>query len=163
MFHGGIIERDILGGRICRVETVDGLETRDRSQAQNGKWDPALSMLHESAIAPALLTLPKVGRSPVTPQRVLGETMEPQVSVPMANGTSPAAVAAADPAEDPLEPSSRFQGFLVLPPYHTSPMARAPRVSFPSIMAPASSSLRITVALCPITCSLKGMAPQLVG
>jgi len=64
-------------------------------------------MLQESAIPPALLTLPKVGRSPVTPQRLLGETMEPQVSVPMAKGSSPAAVAAADPAEEPLEPSTK--------------------------------------------------------
>ena len=29
--------------------------------------------------------------------------MEPQVSVPMANGNNPAAVAEAEPAEDPLE------------------------------------------------------------
>ena len=37
----------------------------------------------------------------MVPQRVEGETIEPQVSVPMANATSPAAVAEADPAEDP--------------------------------------------------------------
>ena len=48
-------------------------------------------------MAPARLTLPKVGRRPVTPQRVLGETIEPQVSVPRANGTRPAATAAAEP------------------------------------------------------------------
>ena len=33
------------------------------------------AMLQERAMAPALLTLPKVGRRPVTPQRVLGETI----------------------------------------------------------------------------------------
>ena len=32
--------------------------------------------------------------------------MEPNVSVPMAKATSPAAVVEPDPAEDPLDPSS---------------------------------------------------------
>jgi hypothetical protein len=54
-------------------------------------------------MAPERLTRPKVGRSPATPQRVLGETMDPSVSVPMENPTSPAAVADAEPAEEPLE------------------------------------------------------------
>jgi hypothetical protein len=54
-------------------------------------------------MAPARLTRPKVGLTPVTPQRVLGETMEPRVSVPMENPTRPAAVAEAEPAEDPEE------------------------------------------------------------
>jgi len=78
---------------------------------------PSLSILHESAIAPDRLTLPYVGRSPVTPQRVDGDTMEPSVSLPIAKPTNPAAVVAAEPAEEPLEPCSRFQGFRVRPPY----------------------------------------------
>ena len=49
-------------------------------------------------MAPCRLTLPKLGRSPVTPVRVAGETMEPSVSVPIAKGTSPALTAAAEPA-----------------------------------------------------------------
>ena len=97
-------------------------------------------------MAPWRLTAPKVGRRPVTPQRVDGETMEPQVSVPMAKPTSPAAVAAAGPADEPLEPCSRFQGFLVLPPNQTSPQARAPRVSLATSTAPAASSRSTTVA-----------------
>ena len=64
---------------------------------------PILSMVHESAMAPVFGTRPNVGRTPATPQRVLGETIEPRVSVPMENPTSPAAVAEAEPAEDPLE------------------------------------------------------------
>ena len=44
------------------------------------------------------------------PQRVHGETMLPQVSVPMANPTRPAAVEAADPADEPLDPCSGFHG-----------------------------------------------------
>ena len=60
-------------------------------------------MLHESAIAPVRGTRPKVGRSPVAPQRVEGDEMEPSVSLPIENPTSPAAVADAGPAEEPLE------------------------------------------------------------
>ena len=41
-------------------------------------------MLHDSAMAPWRLTLPKVGRRPVTPHLVDGETIEPQVSEPIA-------------------------------------------------------------------------------
>jgi hypothetical protein len=69
---------------------------------------------------PARLTRPKVGRRPVVPQRCEGEVMEPSVSVPMAKAQSPAAVAEADPALDPLDPSSVFQGFRVRPPYQMS-------------------------------------------
>src|SRR5690349_16981785 len=84
---------------------------------------PILSILQARAIAPWRLTRPNVGRSPVTPHCVQGETIDPQVSVPMAKPTNPAAVAAADPADDPLDPSARFQGVRVCPPNHTSPQA----------------------------------------
>ncbi len=114
-------------------------------------------------MAPWRLTAPKVGRSPVTPQRVAGETMEPQVSLPMAKPTSPAAVAAPGPAEEPLEPCSRFQGFFVLPPNQTSPQARAPSVSLATRTAPASSRRRTTVASSASCWSLYGIAPQVVG
>ena len=90
---------------------------------------------------------PYVGRRPTTPHRVLGETMEPSVSVPMENPTSPPEVAAADPADDPLEPCSMFQGFLVMPPNHRSPCASAPIDNFASNTAPALSRRSITVAL----------------
>ena len=89
---------------------------------------------------PARLTRPYVGRSPVRPQRVLGDTMLPHVSVPIANGTRPAAVAAPGPAEEPLEPCSRFHGFFVVPPNQTSPHASAPTLSFATSTAPAPSS-----------------------
>src|SRR6188768_518563 len=87
---------------------------------------PILSIDHDSAMAPLRLTAPKVGRSPVVPQRVDGDTIEPHVSVPMANATNPAAVAEADPADEPLDPSSVFQGLRVMPPNHTSPHASSP-------------------------------------
>ncbi len=64
---------------------------------------PILSMDQLSAMAPVLLTRPGVGRRPVAPQRLEGETIEPQVSVPMAKATRPAAVAEALPADDPRQ------------------------------------------------------------
>ena len=112
---------------------------------------PILSIVQESAIAPCRLTRPKVGRRPVAPQRVHGETIEPHVSVPRLKPTSPAAVAAAEPAEEPLEPCSGFHGFLVSPPYHTLPQARAPRLSLATSTAPAAASRRTTVAVSSIT------------
>src|SRR6185312_17550916 len=97
---------------------------------------PSLSIVHESAIAPVRGTRPNVGRSPVVPQRVDGEEIEPSVSEPIANATHPAAVADADPAEEPLEPWCGFQGLRVCPPNHLSPMASAPSVSFANSTAP---------------------------
>jgi hypothetical protein len=61
-------------------------------------------MVQESAIAPVRGTNPNVGRKPVVPQRVEGEEIDPSVSDPMAKATHPAAVAEADPADDPLDP-----------------------------------------------------------
>ena len=55
-------------------------------------------------MAPVRGTNPNVGRKPVIPQRVEGEEIEPSVSDPMAKATQPAAVADADPADDPLDP-----------------------------------------------------------
>ena len=40
-----------------------------------------------------------------------GERMEPHVSEPMANGTSPAATAEPEPLDDPPLHASRFHGF----------------------------------------------------
>src|SRR5512147_2819961 len=99
-----------------------------------------------SVIAPVRLTRPKVGRNPVTRQRVQGETIDPKVSVPMANGTKPAAVAAAGPADEPLLPSLRFQGLRVMPPNQTSPMASDPIDSFATSTAPAAANFVTTVA-----------------
>src|SRR5258708_9679302 len=82
---------------------------------------PSLSMDHESAMAPVRGTKPKVGRRPVVPQRVDGEEMEPSVSDPIAKATHPEAVAEAEPADDPLEPSPGFHRLRVMPPNHLSP------------------------------------------
>ena len=64
--------------------------------------------------------------------------IEPRVSVPIENPTSPAEVAEPGPAEDPLDPCSVFQGLRVRPPNQRSPWARAPIVSLATSTAPAS-------------------------
>src|SRR5215471_19770781 len=112
-----------------------------RTAAQSStprQMGPILSMVQHNAIAPKRLTRPKVGLSPVTPQVEEGDTIEPRVSVPIENPTSPAAVAAAGPADDPLELWSVFQGFRVLPPNQRLPWARAPSDSFAINTAPAA-------------------------
>src|SRR5215469_14759112 len=103
-------------------------------------------MVQESAIAPVRGTRPKVGRSPVIPQRVEGEEIDPRVSEPMAKATQPAEVAEAEPADDPLEPCFGFHGFRVMPPNHLSPCANAPSVSLATSTAPAASSRCTTMA-----------------
>lgn len=67
-----------------------------------------------------LPTSPKELRWAVTPQVLAGYVIDPPVSVPRANGTSPAATAAAGPAEEPELPSAMFHGFLVKPSNQTS-------------------------------------------
>src|SRR4051812_46319765 len=109
-----------------------------RAQSSTARqMGPILSMDQVRAMPPVRGTRPNVGRSPVTPQRVEGDAMEPRVSVPMPKAMHPAEVAEADPAEEPLEPWPIFQGFWVVPPYQTSPMASAPRVSLATSTAPA--------------------------
>ena len=54
---------------------------------------------------------PVGGRSPVTPQKALGVRIEPEVSEPSANVTSPAAAAIAEPLDDPPLQRVRSQGF----------------------------------------------------
>ena len=107
---------------------------------------PILSIVQLSAIAPYRLTRPKVGRSPVTPFLVDGEMIEPRVSVPIANATSPAAVADPGPADDPLAPCPGFHGLRARPPNHRSPDASAPIESLATSTAPASRSRLYTVA-----------------
>src|SRR4029077_8211186 len=124
---------------------------------------PSLSMLQERAMAPVLGTKPKVGRKPVHPHRVDGDAMDPSVSLPTLKTTQPAAVADAGPADDPLDPCAGLQGLRVLPPYHSSPIASAPSVSFATSTAPAASSLRTTVASSSIACFSKPPAPHVVG
>lgn len=50
-------------------------------------------MLPAKVITQDLPTIPKVGRKPVMPVREDGNTMDPAVSDPIANGTLPAKIA----------------------------------------------------------------------
>ena len=83
--------------------------------------------------------------------------------MPIANATPPAAVAEADPADEPLEPRSGFHGLRVRSPNHTSPIASAPTESFAIKIAPASSSRCTTVAVASSCWCSYAFAPQVVG
>jgi len=113
-------------------------------------------------MAPVRGTRPNVGRSPVTPFTVEGEEMEPSVSVPIANPTSPADVAEPGPALEPLDPVSGFHGLRVRPPNQRSPCASSPIDSLATSTAPAASRRWTTVASASITWSLYGPAPHVV-
>ena len=123
---------------------------------------PSLSSDQQSVIAPVRATRPNVGRSPVTPQRMLGATMLPPVSLPMLKATSAAAVAAPGPALDPDAPSSMSHGFIVCPPNQMSLRARAPNDNFASSTAPASCRRCTTTESRAGIRSRKGSAPQVV-
>src|SRR3954471_23198465 len=97
---------------------------------------PSLSSDQHNVIAPVRGTRPYVGRRPVTPQRMLGLTMLPPVSLPIAKATSADAVAAPGPALDPDAPSSSSHGFIVCPPNQMSLSASAPMLSFAISTAP---------------------------
>src|SRR6185437_3600862 len=124
---------------------------------------PSLSIVQLRAMAPVRGTNPKVGRSPVTPQRVEGDEMDPNVSEPMEKATHPAEVAEAGPADDPLEPCFGFQGLRVRPPNHQSPIASAPSVSLATSTAPAASRRFTTVASSSIIWCSNPPAPHVVG
>src|ERR1043165_1886639 len=106
---------------------------------------PTRSCDQASTMPPARLTRPKVGRNALSPHSRAGETIEPDVSVPMPNATQPAAVAGAGPADrtaphrpagaepgrenEPLEPRRMSHGLFVRPRYHWSPEAKSPVAS----------------------------------
>src|SRR2546423_14145625 len=98
---------------------------------------PALSRLQHKTMAPLLLTVPNVGRNPVAPHLVEGDTIDPNVSVPNVKGNNPATTDDADPADDPLDPCARSHGFLVSPPNHLLLYAKAPSDNFAQRTAPA--------------------------
>ena len=118
---------------------------------------PSLSRDQQRVMAPVRGTRPKVGRRPVTPQRMEGLTMLPSVSLPMAKATSPAAVAAPGPALEPDEPSSSSQGFMVWPPNQMSLSASAPMLSLATSTAPASLRRSTTALFFVGTRSLIGL------
>src|SRR4029077_18544281 len=108
-------------------------------------------------------TRPKVGRSPLSPQRIAGPMMLPPGSLPSAKPTQPAPGGGPGPALDPDAPSSGSHGLLVCPPNQMSLSASAPRLSLATSTAPAWCS-RATVAASALgTRPLNGSAPHVVG
>src|SRR5436853_7243859 len=105
---------------------------------------------------PARLMSPSVGFNPTRPQCDAGETMEPSVSVPMANAQRLAATAAAEPELDPEGLRFNRYGLRVCPPRPLHPLIeRLPRkfahsLSFvlPRSTTSASRSVGVTVASC---------------
>src|SRR6202012_4332945 len=80
------------------VSLPSGPAIAARTSAQSSAeraMGPSLFMGQLNARAPVRGTKPKVGRSPVVPQRVEGDEIEPSVSDPIANGTHPEATALA--------------------------------------------------------------------
>jgi hypothetical protein len=128
-----------------------------------------LSNVHDSAIAPARLTSPYVGRSPVTPQYAAGVTIEPDVSDPNAYATNPAATAAPDPLDDPPDQRPVSHGFNPGPVAEAAayryppPPANSTIANLPRQIAPALSNFFTTVACSSNTCPAYGLAPQPVG
>src|SRR5258708_31586764 len=93
---------------------------------------------------------------------MLGDTIDPSVSVPRVNPTSPAAVDEADPALDPLDVASVFHGVFVMPLNHSPPCASAPIESFAISTAPALRNRSTTVASLSGTRVWYGSAPHVV-
>jgi len=120
-------------------------------------------MLQARTIPPCRETRPNVGRKALRPHRLAGEVMEPCVSVPIPKATQAAAVADAGPADDPLDPCSRFHGFRVLPLNHRSPWANSPVESLAMRTAPASRRRWTTSASSSTTWVSKSADPHVVG
>src|SRR5580704_1168705 len=89
--------------------------------------------------------------------------MLPPVSLPIANPTNPAAVAAPGPALEPDAPSSSSHGFMVWPPNQMSLSANAPKLNLATSTAPAALSRATTAPLALGTRFLYGSAPYVVG
>ena len=83
---------------------------------------PGLSWLALMGTTPAVGTAPTVGLSPTTPATEHGQTMDPSVSVPTANGVSPAASAAPDPEDEPPALRSSAHGLPTRPPVADHPL-----------------------------------------
>ena len=62
---------------------------------------PTLSSDAASGRTPPRSTRASEGLKPAIPQKAAGTRIEPEVSVPIAHGTTPAATATADPDDDP--------------------------------------------------------------
>ncbi len=127
---------------------------------------PLRSKVCEWGITPERPTSPGVGIRPVMPQRDAGTRIEPPVSVPMLAGTMPAAIAAAEPLEEPPVTRVRFQGFRGGGQGRSNdgpPWANSKSASLPISSAPASCSFRVTAASRAGTLSASTLECAVVG
>src|SRR6185436_15550653 len=115
-----------------------------------------------STIPPCRVTRPNVGRSALSPHSRAGDTIDPEVSVPMPNATHPPAVADAGPADEPLEPRRMSHGLFVRPRYQLSPEAKSPVASFAMSTAPALRNRTTTSASSSMTRFSKSRDPHVV-
>src|ERR1700761_9796110 len=131
---------------------------------------PAVSCARDSGTMPVLLTRPRVGLRPTTPQALDGETIDPSVSVPMASGAKPAERPAAEPELEPDGFRSSAYGFAVWPPTVDQPLldlvarkfAHSDRFALARMIAPAARSRETTNASGGWTPSSAG-EPAVVG
>src|SRR5690606_25667606 len=140
-------------GRLAVVEAKGSgplITSRRRAASSTVRPNvPIWSSDDAKATRPYRLTRPYVGLIPTTPQKDAGCRTEPPVSEPSAAGTIPAATAAAEPPDEPPGTRVRSYGLRVGPNAEFSvddPIANSSRFVFPTTTAPASRSLRITVA-----------------
>ena len=87
---------------------------------------------------------------PVTPQNEAGWRIEPPVSVAVAAGARRAAIAAAEPPEEPPGTASLSHGFLTAPKaefWFDEPIANSSQLSLPRVTMPAALKRSTTVAL----------------
>src|SRR6185369_7565259 len=106
-----------------------------------------------------------VGLKPYTPQKCAGIRIEPLRSLPMSNGASLAATAAAPPPLDPPVVRSRFHGLLLRPKislFVCRLIASGGTLVFPSRIAPAAFSRAATVLSACGTCPASGGWPAVV-
>src|SRR3954469_22585524 len=83
---------------------------------------PAVSWVWLMGTMPSAGINPTVGFNPTTPFTDEGQTIEPLVSVPTANGASCIAMATADPELEPQAERCELLGFTVRPPTALQPL-----------------------------------------
>src|SRR6266550_2909463 len=127
---------------------------------------PIWSSDDAKATRPYRLTRPYVGFTPTTPQNAAGCLTDPPVSDPSARGVTPAAIAAADPPEDPPGTQRTSCGFRVGPWALFSvdePIANSSMFVLATISAPLARRRVIAVASNGLTYPVRIFEAQVVG
>ena len=132
---------------------------------------PAVSWVPASGTMPSPLTSPCVGLKPTTPLMAAGQTMEPDVSVPIAMSTYPSATATAEPELEPQGVRVGSMAFRVWPPTPLQPelensdrkLAHSLRFALPMSTAPAPRSDAANGASRPVRLYARAREPAVVG